>query len=115
MFDRFRRAILRHVFATEAGMQRVRVGAGRQVSLRVPAKVARRFKLRKGTSLEVHVARDGLLLVPPGRIPKDQRYFWTPEWQAMEAEADADLAAGRVHGPYATAEEAIAKLRGKAG
>lgn len=25
----------------------------------------------------------------------DQSWFWTPEWQAMEAEADADIAAGR--------------------
>lgn len=25
----------------------------------------------------------------------DQAWFWTPEWQAGEAEADADVAAGR--------------------
>lgn len=25
----------------------------------------------------------------------DQAWYWTPEWQAGEAEADADLAAGR--------------------
>ena len=25
----------------------------------------------------------------------DQAWFWTPEWQAKEREADADLAAGR--------------------
>jgi len=32
---------------------------------------------------------------PPKKIPKDQRWFWTPEWQAKEEEADKDLAAGR--------------------
>ena len=26
----------------------------------------------------------------------DQAYFWTPEWQAGEAEAQADIDAGRV-------------------
>jgi len=26
----------------------------------------------------------------------DQSWFWTPEWQAGEREADADIAAGRV-------------------
>jgi hypothetical protein len=26
----------------------------------------------------------------------DQAWFWTPEWQAKEREADADIAAGRV-------------------
>jgi hypothetical protein len=25
----------------------------------------------------------------------DQEWFWTPEWQAMEAEANDDLANGR--------------------
>ncbi|MGI8577763.1 MAG: hypothetical protein ACR2KG_07555 [Nocardioidaceae bacterium] len=28
-------------------------------------------------------------------VPADQRWFWTPEWQTMEREADLDLAAGR--------------------
>jgi hypothetical protein len=27
--------------------------------------------------------------------PRDQRWFWTKEWQALEAEAHADIAAGR--------------------
>jgi hypothetical protein len=30
----------------------------------------------------------------PERDP-DQAWFWTPEWQAMEREADEDIAAGR--------------------
>lgn len=28
-------------------------------------------------------------------VPADQKWFWTKRWQAMEAEADADIAAGR--------------------
>ena len=28
--------------------------------------------------------------------PSDQSWFWTDEWQAMEREADLDIAAGRV-------------------
>jgi hypothetical protein len=28
-------------------------------------------------------------------VPADQAWFWTPQWQAMEREADADFAAGR--------------------
>lgn len=27
--------------------------------------------------------------------PKDQAWFWTPEWQAGEREADEDIRAGR--------------------
>jgi hypothetical protein len=40
----------------------------------------------------------GLLLrgIIKGPIDPDQAWFWTPEWQAKEQEADADKAAGRV-------------------
>lgn len=35
----------------------------------------------------------------------DQTWFWTPEWQAKEREADADIAAGRV--TYFDSDEAF--------
>ena len=35
-------------------------------------------------------------LVPVVAIPADQAWFWAERWQAMEREADADVAAGRV-------------------
>ncbi len=50
-------------------------------------------------------------LVPPGRIPNDQAWFWTPEWQAMEREAEVDIAEDRISGPFETAEELIGHLR----
>ncbi len=34
-------------------------------------------------------------LVPVVAVPADQAWFWTDRWQAMEREADADVAAGR--------------------
>ena len=34
-------------------------------------------------------------ITPQGTDPS-QAWFWTPEWQAGEREADADIAAGRV-------------------
>lgn len=39
----------------------------------------------------------GVLLrgIVKGPIDPDQAWFWTPEWQAGEREADADIAAGR--------------------
>ena len=40
---------------------------------------------------------DGTIeLRPMLPIPADQRWFWTERWQAMEREADEDIAAGRV-------------------
>ena len=45
-------------------------------------------------------------------VPRSQAYFWTPVWQAAEAEADADIAAGRVE-RFASMREAIVALRSK--
>jgi len=47
---------------------------------------------------------------PPKKIPKDQRWFWTPEWQAKEEEADKDLAAGRFE-TFTNVEDAIRWLK----
>ena len=45
-------------------------------------------------------------------IPKDQAWFWTPEWQAKEREADEDIRMGRVSGPFTSADELIKHLHG---
>ena len=40
----------------------------------------------------------------------DQAWYWMPEWQAGEAEADDDLAAGRLS-HHETSEDFLAALR----
>lgn len=39
-----------------------------------------------------------------------QAWFWSPEWQAREDQADADRAAGRIE-TFGSAEDFIAALR----
>lgn len=46
------------------------------------------------------------------KIPCDQGWFWTKEWQEMEREADEDIAAGRVSGPFTSSEEFMKSLKG---
>ena len=87
----------------------VTLGAKGQV--RLPADVAKKFKLRRGAKLEVVATGAGVFLIPPRRIPKAQRYFYTPEWQAKEREADADIKAGRVK-EFSDVDELIRDLRG---
>lgn len=49
-----------------------------------------------GAQLEVIERPDGVFEIRPALpVPADQRWFWTERWQAMEREADADVAAGR--------------------
>ena len=46
----------------------------------------------------------------PRSVPKDQAWFWTPEWQAMEREADEDVAHGRVT-TFQTMDDALRALQ----
>lgn len=64
----------------------------------LPAGFRRRHKLDEpGAQLQIVEREDGTIeLIPHSAIPADQRWFWSPEWQQMEREADEDIAAGRV-------------------
>lgn len=73
---------------------RIRLGAKRQLTL--PRRAVSRMRLREGDYFEIRIAEDRIELVPMAMIPRDQLWYWTPEWQAKEREADEDLAAGRV-------------------
>jgi len=64
----------------------------------LPADLRRRFHLdRADSQIKLIEHEDGRLeLVPVVAVPAEQAWFWTERWQAMEREADADIAAGRV-------------------
>jgi bifunctional DNA-binding transcriptional regulator/antitoxin component of YhaV-PrlF toxin-antitoxin module len=63
----------------------------------LPAELRRRLHLDEpGAQVQLIEREDGsveLRSVLP--VPADQAWFWTPQWQAMEREADEDYAAGR--------------------
>lgn len=91
---------------------RVRLGAKRQLTL--PRKATAKLKLREGDYFEMRVIEGRIELVPLAMIPRDQRWYWTPEWQAMEREADEDKAAGRVKS-FKSAKEFIASFKSARG
>lgn len=64
----------------------------------LPADLRRRLHLdRADAQIKLIEREDGRIeLVPVVAVPADQAWFWTDRWQAMEREADADIAAGRV-------------------
>lgn len=87
---------------------RIRLGAKRQVTL--PRRAVSRLKLREGDYLEMRVAEDRIELVPMAMIPRDQLWYWTPEWQAKEKEADQSIRKGR-YKTYKSMKEALASLK----
>jgi len=63
----------------------------------LPADLRRRLHLDQENAQVKLVERDDgrIELIPVVAVPADQAWFWTERWQAMEREADADVAAGR--------------------
>ena len=51
------------------------------------------------------------MIRPVKVIHPDQEYFFTKEWQEQEAEADRDIAEGKVVGPFEDAQEALKALK----
>lgn len=63
--------------------------------------------------MEVAERADGVIeLRPHLPVPADQQWFWTERWQAMEREADEDIAAGRV-AQFDSAGDFLADLDGE--
>ncbi len=88
----------------------VRIGPKHQVT--IPAEVFKKLQLETGDFLTAKVKNSEIILQPKKLIPKEQEWFWTKEWQKKEREANEDIKAGRLSGPFTSAEELINHLKG---
>lgn len=77
--------------------------------LTIPPEIRRQVHLEEGDPVEFEVTAEGILLKPKKVVDASQAWFWTPEWQAKEREADAAIAAGRVQ-HFDSDEEFLASL-----
>jgi AbrB family looped-hinge helix DNA binding protein len=81
-------------------MESKTVGKGHVTTVRakgqitIPAEVRAAARLEEGDPVEVEIVDEGVLLRPMKLIDATQAWFWTPEWQAGERQADAEIAAG---------------------
>lgn len=78
----------------------------------IPEAIRQELDLHEGDHLVATVEDGRLVLIPASVIPDDQVWFWTPEWQAKEAEADREIAEGA--GAVMSAEEFVAELADRA-
>jgi AbrB family looped-hinge helix DNA binding protein len=76
----------------------------------IPREVREAAHLEEGDPVEVEMTSEGILLRPQKVIDPSQWWYWTPEWQAGEREADAELAAGRGE-TFNSAEEFLEALQ----
>lgn len=87
-----------------------RIGPKHQVT--IPKEVFGELGLQVGDYLEVRAKTDIITMAPKKLIPKDQAWFYTPEWQKKEREADEDIARGDVDGPFDSSKDLSGYLRG---
>jgi AbrB family looped-hinge helix DNA binding protein len=85
-----------------------KIGPKHQVT--IPKEVFERLHLEVGEYLDVDVKDNRILMVPKKLIPKDQAWFYTPEWQAKEQEADEAIARGEVSESFSSIEQLRAHL-----
>lgn len=80
-------------------------------SVTIPEEVRRQVGLKIGDRVEVTAETGRIVIRPVIEIPRDQAWYWTEEWRAKEREADKDIAAGRVSGPFKTGKALIRSLK----
>jgi AbrB family looped-hinge helix DNA binding protein len=69
---------------------------GQNNQIAVPKEIVERLGLSVNDYLDVRLEGARIILEPQVMVPKDQQYFYTPEWQVEEKEAVEDIKAGRV-------------------
>ena len=90
-------------------MEMVRVKRNFKITL--PKSLRKFLRLDVGDFLEVEIRDETLVIRPVKLVHPDQEYFFTKEWQEKEAEADRDLAQGKVAGPFENAKESLKALK----
>ena len=91
-------------------MATTKIGPKHQIT--IPKKVFEELGLDAGDYLEVAVKENQILMFPQKLIPKDQAWFYTPEWQVKERKADRDIARGNLDGPFDSVKDLTAYLQG---
>ncbi len=69
---------------------------GQNYQIALPIQIVKMLHLMANDYLDITVKDKKIILEPKALIPKDQAYFYTPEWQKEELEAEQDIKKGRV-------------------
>lgn len=83
------------------------------VSVKIPERIATKYRLRSAASVEVRDFSGCLVIIPlhakkSAKLRKQVNAFL---WDLMEQEAEEDMKTGRVSGPFSTAEELLRDLK----
>lgn len=85
----------------------------RNFQITIPKEIRNKLPfLKEGDPVEFLVDGKQLIVIPQKKIPADQAYYWSSEWQTGIKEAKEDIKSGRILGPYEDVEEGLRALKG---
>jgi AbrB family looped-hinge helix DNA binding protein len=89
----------------------MKISSKNQVS--IPKKILDALNLKSGDEIEFVIEGNGARLIPIKtiKVPRDQAWYWTSEWQEKEKEADLELSKGQ-YKDFDTLEGLLKDLHG---
>jgi AbrB family looped-hinge helix DNA binding protein len=82
-----------------------------QGQIRIPKKIMITLGIGKGDYLEVDVEKSQIVLKPRKLIDPSQGWYWTKEWQKMEADVDEEIEKDQLSAKFESAEEGLKWLK----
>ena len=82
-----------------------------QGQIRIPKDVMQALNIEKGDYVEVEIDQGRIILKPRKLIDPTQGWYWTKEWQQMEAEIDDELEKDGLSDEFRTAEKGLKWLK----
>ena len=82
-----------------------------QGQIRIPKKIMAMLGIDKGDYVEVDVEARNIVLKPRKLIDPSQGWYWTKEWQEMEALVDEEIEKDQLSPRFETAEEGLKWLQ----
>lgn len=68
----------------------------KNAQITLPAGVRKAIRIEDGDLLDCEIEDGRIVLTPKKLIDKRDAWFWSPEWQKAEAEAQKDIDTGNV-------------------
>lgn len=82
-----------------------------QGQIRVPKKIMEALGIEKGDYVEVELEENQIVLKPRKLIDPTQGWYWTREWQKIEAEVDREIERGELSPEFKKTEEGLKWLK----
>ena len=82
-----------------------------QGQIRIPKKIMIHLGLEKGDYVEVDIEERQIVLKPRKLIDPSQGWYWTKEWQTIEAEVDDELEKEEISPKFKSTKEGLKWLK----